>query len=520
MLAFATFGLSATPSTSYQLHPEGHPAPSVALRGAVQPRHATMLPAEPGTKMSCLTMPHAGMTHQLEVIRPACDREAGECGEPYAATLVHCTSVVEPGVRAQSWLLGPFESTGGYDWWFHDGRLPHNMTDIGDAVAVGSYSMTFHEGEPPAAGAPRGEQLGLPPIHNHHSKFTLVDNFYDQELPYAQAGSECARGHSTSTPNTPACQLRDFASLGLMSPLYPGDLSNHGYLDAVYNDVRPANSTPVVWYINYTFTLLDEPYVRARQLRPAGTMIQTHAWKGSTPFSTVDIPAHEDSIMVWQGTFRMTGDLIGDTRIMHINTHSTRFRSALLIHGTASELGLNQARFFSPNGCEAIKTRHAGFASNAELIAYLRGRCPACFEMREKLMCSATSAFGVSDLGIAYGYNPTMNCAAPLMPVSPNDPYVAIAFLGPPADLPAGAEFYDEPGGTRMEHSGNAMHSGDTYPMHVHWKMWWSPRAHSPGANRTDVPTQDGVPVLWPGHLNATAGCQDNPENIFNFTLE
>ena len=106
------------------------------------------------------------------------------------------------------------------------------------------------------------------------------------------------------------------------------------------------------------------------------------------------------------------------------------------------------------------------------------------------------------------------------MPVSANDPYVAIAFMGPPVELPAGAEFYDEPGGTRMEHSGNAMHSGDTYPMHVHWKMWWSPRAHSPGANRTDVPTQDGVPVLWPGHLNATAGCQDNPENIFNFTLE
>ena len=467
MLAFATFGLSATPSTSYQLHPEGHPAPSVALRGAVQPRHATMLPAEPGTKMSCLTMPHAGMTHQLEVIRPACDREAGECGEPYAATLVHCTSVVEPGVRAQSWLLGPFESTGGY-WWFHDGRLPHNMTDIGDAVAVGSYSMTFHEGEPPAAGAPRGEQLGLPPFHNHHSKFTLVETFTTRSCRTRRPGA------SALAAIRRARQTRRRASCATLCP------------SAWCRHCIPGTCPTTATWTPFTTTcgrrtrrlscgtsitpsrFSTSPTCARGELRPAGTMIQTHAWKGSTPFSTVDIPAHEDSIMVWQGTFRMTGDLIGDTRIMHINTHSTRFRSALLIHGTASELGLNQARFFSPNGCEAIKTRHAGFASNAELIAYLRGRCPACFDMREKLMCNATSAYGVSDLGIAYGYNPTMNCAALFMPVSANDPYVAIAFMGPPVELPAGAEFYDEPGGTRMEHSGNAMHSGDTYPMHVH----------------------------------------------------
>jgi hypothetical protein len=45
--------------------------------------------------------------------------------------------------------------------------------DLGDAAAVGSYSITHHDGEPPAGGAPAGEMLGLPPIHNHHTKLRL-----------------------------------------------------------------------------------------------------------------------------------------------------------------------------------------------------------------------------------------------------------------------------------------------------------------------------------------------------------
>jgi hypothetical protein len=44
-----------------------------------------------------------------------------------------------------------------------------------------------------------------------------------------------------------------------------------------------------------------------RNLRPVGTMIQTHAWKNTTPFYTVDIPAHEDSFMAWEGHFGVSG---------------------------------------------------------------------------------------------------------------------------------------------------------------------------------------------------------------------
>jgi hypothetical protein len=90
----------------------------------------------------------------------------------------------------------------------------------------------------------------------------MTNRYYDQELPYAQAGSECG-GDSVTTPNTAACMLRDFVPLGFMSPLASPDEEHHGYLDAVYNDARPANSTAVTWYINYTFTLLDESVVRA-----------------------------------------------------------------------------------------------------------------------------------------------------------------------------------------------------------------------------------------------------------------
>merc|ERR1712072_471554 len=138
-------------------------------------------------------------------------------------------------------------------------------------------------------------------------------------------------------------------------------------------------------------------------------MIMTHAYKNNTPFQTVDIPAHVDSFMAWESFFPFNGHIIGDPHIMHVNTHATKFRSGLLIKASATELGLNETRFYSLGGCQAVRTSKAGFASNAELIAYLRGRCPQCFDTHQKLMCNATSAYGVSSDGVAWGYDPTMH---------------------------------------------------------------------------------------------------------------
>jgi len=217
-------------------------------------------------------------------------------------------------------------------------------------------------------------------------------------------------------------------------------------------------------------------------------------WKTTTPFSTVDLPAHEDSFLAFEDKFPVTGYLVGNPQISHINTHATRFRNALVIRGTAAELGLNERRFFSPSGCEAIKTSSAGFANNQELIVYLRGQCPGCFDMKQALICNATASFGVAD-GIAYGYNPTMRCASDRIRIVRGEPYTTIAFLGPPSDEEmAGARFYDEP-------------TVSTYPMHVHYKMWYLPSVWSQTPNTSDVPSFSGAVYLWPHRSIDSINC-------------
>ena len=65
----------------------------------------------------------------------------------------------------EEYLLGPFESTGGNDWWDMD------IVDLQLAVAsnytyIASWGVTMHD-------ADTGEALSLPPLHTHH--ITLLD---------------------------------------------------------------------------------------------------------------------------------------------------------------------------------------------------------------------------------------------------------------------------------------------------------------------------------------------------------
>ena len=45
------------------------------------------------------------------------------------------------------------------------------------------------------------------------------------------------------------------------------------------------------------------------------------------------------------------------------------------------------------------------------------------------------------------------------------------------------------------------------YPMHVHWKMWYSPNVSSPTPNASDAPHHDTITVLWPGTLDESMHC-------------
>ena len=81
------------------------------------------------------------------------------------------------------------------------------------------------------------------------------------------------------------------------------------------------------------------------------------------------------------------------------------------------------------------------------------------------------------------------------------DVYTVIAFMGLLADGPA---FFDEPG--RSLYSSSSHDSGSTYPMHVHWKMHYSPREWSRTPSASDVPARDHVWMLWHGQRNLSNG--------------
>lgn len=178
------------------------------------------------------------------------------CGTP-----VHSSSLVvrsfdgmEPGdgPPSQSWLVGPFNSTGGYDWWSveFDVRVPasnhtwdgkFSLTAGGrtsrQALAsrddVGGFAFTFHEGAPSETGPP-GANLGLPPFHNHHT--VLGESDLEGAQFRTQGDSQCP-GELDGF----ACQARDLASNGYRQILSSRDLK----LSALLNDIRPAGSSPI-----------------------------------------------------------------------------------------------------------------------------------------------------------------------------------------------------------------------------------------------------------------------------------
>ena len=136
---------------------------------------------------------------------------AASCGDVYPANVTTCTSTCD-GIVTKEFLLGPFTSTGGYDWWKLK-ALPGNDPLPRELRVVG-YSFTFHAGALPTTGDDLpGANLGLPPFHNHHSGI----NFENGIIFFNQGDNQCA-GHVDEFE----CMSHDLGSLGYMEYALPG----------------------------------------------------------------------------------------------------------------------------------------------------------------------------------------------------------------------------------------------------------------------------------------------------------
>ena len=103
------------------------------------------------------------------------------CGAVVPTNLTSCTSS-EGGNTTKTYVLGPFTSHGGYDWWHLNFDAPQD-----DLYMLGSWSMTLHDAD---ASDPAAAILGLPPLHMHHifDASSFVEHTGDNQCTAAEEG--------------------------------------------------------------------------------------------------------------------------------------------------------------------------------------------------------------------------------------------------------------------------------------------------------------------------------------------
>ena len=268
------------------------------------------------------------------------------CGELVHTTLTRCTSSdASAGTATASVLLGPFNSTGGYDWWQIYTREEPTYFDSA-MTSLASFSLTLHDAD---ATSPATALLGLPPIHMHHSSWNgALGGGWT-----LQGDTECA-GEVVGTP----CYTHDLLSRGYG---LPGNYSTLGF-GGVYNDVRfrgadtAGQPVPTLrWYLNLTVTVVDPSVTLARELLSL-TFRNFYPVRTGNWFQTVYVPAEAHSFVAMETRWPTSGRLLTDPSLSRFHGHQGSHLYSFLIASSVANLGMNQTKFLSSTGCEPVAT--------------------------------------------------------------------------------------------------------------------------------------------------------------------
>jgi len=360
------------------------------------------------------------------------------CGELVHTTLTRCTgSDASAGTATASVLLGPFNSTGGYDWWQIYTREEPTYFDSA-MTSLASFSLTLHDAD---ATSPATALLGLPPIHMHHSSWNGALAVGGWTL---QGDTECA-GEVMGTP----CYTHDLLSRGYG---LPGNYSTLGF-GGVYNDVRfrgadtAGQPVPTLrWYLNLTVTVVDPSVTLARELLSL-TFRNFYPVRTGNWFQTVYVPAEAHSFVAMETRWPTSGRLLTDPSLSRFHGHQGSHLYSFLIASSVANLGMNQTKFLSSTGCEPVATSSAGFATSDDMISYLASQCPQCFALMEgtsaessvtsdaRLLCRANAS--EARVGLYYYDRASfLNCAGEAIDVKEGDPVTSITFYGPKPATP------------------------------------------------------------------------------------
>jgi hypothetical protein len=303
--------------------------------------------------------------------------------------------------------VGPFTSTGGYDWWqigwtnvglFKDILASHpNGIDIINYIIVPVSE--------------NGNRIGHPPIHVHHvhiipqpgvrtrnimraicisssgipsdilDKLLIEKNCYNSSLFFEQHGDY-------------QCKDED----GGLDCLLGGDHNHRRISQALdiegeVNDVRPANSSALIWYFQVAFEwkavdpeLKKPPVSQMTISAPAATttLFDGDQLKRTLTFPTPTFAEH----MIWyQGQMWADGELVRNK----LHVHSLIFESSVFFVGTPVDLGLDSLKFSSRSAYKPMQTTALGFENNRELARYILERLHQSQELYDQSCVSSSN---------------------------------------------------------------------------------------------------------------------------------
>lgn len=367
-----------------------------------------------------------------------------------------CAVPLEDG---STWVfnrIGPFRSTGNYDWWQFFWNDVFQAKGILEEYPDGIFVKASVSGAVDTEGA----HLSFPPIHIHHVHVSpgeigmfrqpfaecLLDGgarcSHFMHVVFEQHGDDECYGDEGGAN----CFFEEFENY---AKLVTVPMS----INAELNDVRPPSSPTLEWY--YQVGMKYIPKVKVAPGPGALAPLSFHyMWNPgrlnpsdqSLMLMTYGAPSKEASLVWYTGEFKFTGQLLHGKA----HTHNSFFDEAYLFSATLDQLGMDDERFkpaaqiFTPlvardMGFEDMddvkdhffdhfnknsKKMHSGRAP--ELICHSRGATFAAdfptgtytFDRRSRMFCNNyTIEKGVQFVTI--GFNKPVT-----KPLAPHQPHI------------------------------------------------------------------------------------------------
>lgn len=229
-------------------------------------------------------------------------------------------------------LFGPFNSTGGFDWWYLSFTWGLNLTP---GTSIGVTWIASYPVQRTALGglAP----LLYPPIHVHHLAMSGSDSpsaeaFEESAEAFEEfvGDSQCSASRSlVESPRSMQCLEKDYFGYAklIRTPIFARGL---------YNDVRPEGAKLLSWYLLVGINVHTRPLSEYKLLSYFGVKNAILPHTQLKPKNFVLIPTSFDSVQINRWRMPYSGSLV--PALVWVHTHSLYFKKSWLYAGFSRRL--------------------------------------------------------------------------------------------------------------------------------------------------------------------------------------